>query len=98
MKSGGADDSVDNLLAELADAPAIGPFKSARFALVRSLGQGGFGAVYEAEDRTLGRTVALKTLLPKAAGFAENIERLKHEFRSLADVAHPNLVGLHELV
>lgn len=52
------------------------------------------GVVYEAHDSMLEANVALKTLTYVDAG---GIYRLKSEFRSLADVGHPNLVRLHEL-
>ena len=66
-----------------------------RFSIVRKIGQGGMGIVYEAIDRQRGSTVALKTLPhmdPRA------LFRLKREFRTLADLVHPNLVALYELV
>jgi serine/threonine protein kinase len=65
-----------------------------RFTVKRLLGQGGMGVVYEADDRERRARVALKTLpfMDAAA-----IYRLKQEFRALAGVRHPNLVGLHEL-
>ena len=66
-----------------------------RFAVVRFLGSGGFGTVYEAYDRQRRALVALKILhRADAAG----LFRLKREFRALADLSHPNLVSLYELL
>jgi serine/threonine protein kinase/tetratricopeptide (TPR) repeat protein len=65
-----------------------------RFRLVRRIGAGGMGIVFEAEDRERGTHVALKTLPGVEAG---SLYRFKREFRALADVSHPNLVTLYEL-
>ncbi len=66
-----------------------------RFAVVRRLGAGGMGVVYEVIDQERGGRVALKTL-PRAD--AALLYHLKSEFRSLADVTHVNLAALHELI
>ncbi len=66
-----------------------------RYALVRLLGQGAMGCVYEASDeKRSGLRVAVKLLT--ACG-PQALYRLKNEFRALAETVHPNLVGLHGL-
>jgi len=68
---------------------------TSRYQIRRKLGAGGMGVVYETDDLLTGLVVALKTLRGESTG--ERIARLKAEFRSLADVLHPNLVALYEL-
>ena len=65
-----------------------------RFTLVRRLGAGGMGVVYETYDQQRGELVALKTMR-RADPVA--LVRFKQEFRTLADITHPNLVNLYEL-
>jgi tetratricopeptide (TPR) repeat protein len=66
-----------------------------RYQLLRVVGKGGMGVVYEAIDHERHQRVALKTLLNFSA---DALYRFKNEFRTLADVRHPNLVRLHEFV
>jgi eukaryotic-like serine/threonine-protein kinase len=66
-----------------------------RFQLIRRLGAGGMGIVYEVFDRERGEHVALKTL---SRVDPAGIYDLKKEFRSLADVRHPNVVSLYDIV
>jgi len=69
--------------------------KLGRYEILRRLGSGAMGIVFEALDSDRNERVALKTLhkLDPSA-----LYRLKNEFRTVADLAHPNLVSLHELV
>jgi tetratricopeptide (TPR) repeat protein len=64
------------------------------YRLLRVLGRGGMGVVYEAVHLERGTRVALKTL-PAVDGTA--LHRFKREFRALVDVNHSNLIGLHSL-
>jgi serine/threonine protein kinase len=66
-----------------------------RFQIIRRIGVGGMGVVYEARDVELDLRVALK-LLPNAD--APALFSFKREFRSLATIVHQNLVALHELI
>ena len=68
---------------------------SERFLIRSRLGAGSFGIVYEAHDRKRDAVVALKTL---RRATPEALYYLKREFRALADIVHPNLVALHELL
>lgn len=62
-----------------------------RFLIIRETGRGGMGVVYEAEDRKLNRTVALK------CGMKSFASRLTPEARAALEVSHPNVCKLHEL-
>ncbi len=66
-----------------------------RFEVLRCLGAGGMGVVYEVYDRDRNIRVALKTLRQIDA---TGLYRFKHEFRGLAETVHPNLVPLYELI
>lgn len=65
-----------------------------RFRIIRKLGEGGMGVVYEAFDEERGYAIALKTL---KSSTARTLVQFKREFRILADLSHPNLCQLYDL-
>jgi TolB-like protein len=66
-----------------------------RFELVRELGRGGFGVVYEAWDRDLGRQVAVKVVRP--GRITEEEGKVSREAEAIARLSHPNLVTLFDV-
>jgi tripartite ATP-independent transporter DctP family solute receptor len=67
-----------------------------RFELLREIGRGGFGVVYEARDRELRRTVAFKSVRVGGALDARQ-QRLLYEAEAAARLAHPNIVTLYDV-
>lgn len=67
------------------------------YRLIRVLGEGGMGVVYEAEDVSLGRTVALKQIRPGLARNESFLRRFRTEARALARIKSPSIVGIHAL-
>ena len=66
------------------------------FELIREVGRGGMGVVYEARDLRLGgRRVALKVILNTARG-AQNVERFRREATSAARLVHPGVVQVFD--
>jgi predicted ATPase/serine/threonine protein kinase len=69
----------------------------AHYSVVRPIGQGAMGVVYEAIDTRLGREVALKLLLPQLMPAASSKPRLFREARALAKISHPNVVAVYDV-
>src|SRR5579859_4040606 len=74
--------------AEMGPPPeAVGGYR-----LLRPLGSGGMGTVYEAEDTASGRRVALKLIAPDYADAADAVERFRREGRLASTLSHPRCV------
>ena len=69
-----------------------------RYQRVRALGHGAMGHVDLAEDTVLGRRVALKTLAPERTQDAVSRERIRREAFALAQIDHPAVVGIYDVL
>ena len=72
-----------------------------KYQVLRELGRGGMGIVYEAFDAALGRKVALKTMIVSPHANPEEAitegERFLREARLSAGLRHPHIVGVYEV-
>ncbi|MCE0631981.1 PASTA domain-containing Ser/Thr kinase PrkC [Clostridioides difficile] len=68
-----------------------------RYEIIRKIGDGGMAFVYEAKDRLLNRTVALKVLRPEFVDDDEFLTKFKREAEAVASLSHPNIVNVYDV-
>ncbi len=95
---------------ELAHTPEAGPVNERHrqstadanmllgtpYRLLREIGEGSSGKVYEAEHVELGRRVAVKVLSSTCSIATDAVERMRREAKTMANLSHPNLAFLHD--
>jgi eukaryotic-like serine/threonine-protein kinase len=87
----------DRGAAEWAGPAAPIPARVGDFRILREIGRGGMGIVYQAEQVSLGRTVALKVMPGRLSGDRTSLERFRREARAAARLHHTNIVPVFEV-
>ena len=95
------DSEVDSVLRAVSAAPPAEPPQETpqlgdRYALKKEIGRGGMGRVFLAQDRRLGRDVAIKLLATGAPG-GERLLRFEQEARAVASLSHPNIITVFDV-
>ncbi|MCZ7677784.1 MAG: protein kinase [Sandaracinaceae bacterium] len=77
--------------------PRIGQIVQERYRIVRKLGEGGMGAVYEGEHLLIRRRVAIKCLHPQLASSPAVVKRFHNEAIAATSIGHPNIVEVTDM-
>ena len=75
--------------------PDDAPKQIDHFRIIRQIGHGGMGVVYEAEEAPTGRRVALKVVPPSISADARVRQRFEREIRTTANLDHPNIIHVY---
>jgi eukaryotic-like serine/threonine-protein kinase len=76
----------------------VGPgSRLGRYELLATIGTGGMGEVFRAQDTRLGRQVAVKVLAPELARDPDMRQRFDREARAVAALSHPNILAIHDV-
>src|ERR1043165_5247634 len=93
MAADGTSDSIHDSLA--ATKPGCAPaFDIPGYEMVKKLGDGGMGVVYQARDKTLNRIVAVKMLRTGGPATSEQLARFQVEAQAIAQLQHPHIVQI----
>jgi len=87
---------VENLIQKYKEMELIKENTDKRYKIVKKIGEGGMGVVYQAEDTILQRVVALKVLNKSLIKDKRSLERFYAEARSTASLAHANIVTVYD--
>jgi serine/threonine protein kinase len=80
------------------DDPLVGEVLGGTYRLVRRLGEGGMGAVYEASHTRLNKRFAVKTLHASIAGHPEAYKRFQREAQITSEIGHPHIIEVIDFV
>ncbi len=81
---------------EAASDPLVGQTLGGKYTVLRPIGEGGMGTVYEVRHNALDRKFALKILRPEISQNGEHIQRFLQEAKAAAAIGHPNIVSVSD--
>ncbi|HIA52620.1 MAG TPA: serine/threonine protein kinase [Candidatus Melainabacteria bacterium] len=87
--------SKDEPLSIVADS-LVGEILDSKYGIVKRLGIGGMGVVYQARDLSLGRNVAIKMMPLQSGHSTQDLPRFQQEAQTISRLKHPNLVTVFE--
>jgi serine/threonine protein kinase len=97
MASDFAEDGVSLAPTMAPPDPLVGTVIEGKYLVLRLLGSGGMGAVYEANHRVIGKRVAVKVLHREFCGSVEIVQRFQREARAATAIGHPNIVEVFDM-
>ena len=83
--------------AAAAEDSLIGLALDNKYRIVRVIGRGGMGVVYEAEHTTLGKRVAIKLMLEKYTGDSEAVARFTREALAASRIGNPHIIDVMDI-
>ena len=75
----------------------VGRTIEGKYEIVRRIGEGGMGSVYEVRHLLLGKKLAIKVLLPEVAGDPDVVRRFHNEARIAASLGHDNVIEITDM-
>ncbi len=75
----------------------VGTTLEGRYEIVRLIGEGGMGVVYEARHTLIGRRLAVKVIHPEMAGDPDVVQRFHNEARIAAEIGHENIIDVTDM-
>src|SRR5258708_34174251 len=76
--------------------PLLGMVLSDRYRIIRKLGEGGMGAVYQAEHALIEKRIALKVLFPELSRRTDLVARFLQEAKSASRIGHENVIDISD--
>ncbi len=87
---------IDTIDIPVAADPYVGRLLDDKYKIVRKLGEGGMGSVYEGTRLVINRRVAIKTLHPQLAHRADVVQRFLNEARAVNEIGHEHIIEIHD--